>query len=315
MTRLRVGLIGAGTMGALHARTIASHATTDLVWIADPNRAVAEPTARKFSTEWRAEPQLETVDAVVVAAPTPLHHSIALEVIRQQLPLLMEKPLAESLVEVSEIVDASRHADTPLMCGLLERFNPAVRTAFDLCSSPEHFRSIRHSPSAPRITTSVIGDLLIHDVDLAIRLFGRTPQSVQSLCDSSDAGQAEIIETVLDFGGKTVAALSASRRSQRKKRELLITEPGRLIEVDILRQDITIYRHVLEAASEDEIGYQQQTVIDIPAMKYHGEPLALQLQHFTDLIAGTADLEDERSSILPPHAVIDEAAASSLEKT
>jgi predicted dehydrogenase len=303
---VKIGLIGAGNMGALHARTIFNNASTELAWVCDPQEKTGSGVAGKYSSRYVGEPELGLVDAVVISAPTQFHFSIGREVILSGLPLLLEKPLANSLSEVKQLIELSTKRGSPLMCGLLERFNPAVRTAFDLCRDPIQFKSMRHSPMTARIVTGVTGDLLIHDVDLALTLFGEMPVKTTGLTDSVDGSIEDIVEALLSFGAGQVASLSASRRSQRKVRSMMIAEVERLIEIDLLRQDITIYRHVLESATDDEVGYRQQTIIDIPVLQYHGEPLMLQLDHFVSLVNDRQDIDVERSRILGPHQVIND---------
>jgi predicted dehydrogenase len=304
---LRIGLIGAGTMGALHARVLATSPRTQLTWVHDPNPATARAIADRHTSRVVDTVDLSCVDAVVVAAPTQFHHELGLEILRNRTPMLMEKPLGNTMTEVDDLLTEAERQDTPIMCGLLERFNPAVRTAFELSRSPLHFRSTRHSPMTERIQTGVGGDLLIHDLDLAIRLFGEKPTTAIGLTDrtgDTDGGVEDIVEAILRFGTYGVGSLSASRRSQRKIRSMMIAEADRLIEVDLLRQDVTIYRHVLESPTEDDLGYRQQTIIDVPVLRYHGEPLMMQLEHFADLVEGTLDHQFERESIRPPHAVL-----------
>ena len=304
---LRVGLIGAGTMGALHARVIATSPQTQLAWVHDRNPATGRTIAERHSSRFTHELDLSCVDAVVVAAPTQFHHELGLEVMANRTPMLMEKPLADTVVEVDALLAEAEREDTPIMCGLLERFNPAVRTAFELSRSPVHFRSARHSPMTERIQTGVGGDLLIHDLDLAIRLFEEMPTVAIGLTDrtgETDGEVEDVVEALLRFGTYGVAALSASRRSQRKIRSMMIAEADRMIEVDLLRQDVTIYRHVLESPTDDDLGYRQQTIIDVPVLRYHGEPLMMQLDHFVNLVEGTADHRAERESIRPPHEVL-----------
>jgi predicted dehydrogenase len=195
------------------------------------------------------------------------------------------------------------------MCGLLERYNSAVVTAARLTRDPVHVSALRHSPYAPRIPTGVAWDLLVHDVDIALRLFGDEPASVDArfgyFHPNSLAGAEDLAEIQLAFPGGQLAALSASRIGQRKLRNLTITEVDRAIEVDLLRQTVTIYRHVdAEAASDDGLGYRQQTVIEIPAITSLGEPLAVQLSRFLDLVEGSGDAAAEREAILPAHRVV-----------
>jgi len=306
-TPLRIGLIGAGTMGALHARVISTSSRTQLAWVHDRNPATGRAIADRHASRFAQEVDFSSVDAVVVAAPTQFHHEVGLQVIENHTPMLMEKPLGNTIDEVDALLAAAEHHDTPIMCGLLERFNPAVRTAFELSRVPLHFRSTRHSPMTDRIQTGVGGDLLIHDLDLAIRLFGEAPTTAIGLTDrtgDSDGRVEDIVEALLRFGTYGVGALSASRRSQRKIRSMMIAEADRLIEVDLLRQDITIYRHVFESLTDDDLGYRQQTIIDVPVLRHHGEPLMMQLDHFANIVQGTVDHRAERESIRPAHAVL-----------
>ena len=126
---LRVGVIGAGVMGSNHARVFAGLPDTTLVGIVDPlpahrTRAVELTGCRTFET--LDQLIAEGIDAVTVAAPTHLHHEIALACIARNVHVLVEKPIASSVEEGRDIVDAARRAGVTLMVGHVERFNPAV---------------------------------------------------------------------------------------------------------------------------------------------------------------------------------------------
>jgi predicted dehydrogenase len=305
-----IAVVGAGAMGSLHARVVQSSTRAELAVIVDPRERVGRAVAERYGARWAPDLSgIARVDAVIVAAATSAHHPIALEVIGAGLPLLVEKPMADDLAHSEEIVAAGEAAGVPLMCGLLERFNSAVVTAARLTRDPVHVSAVRHSPYAPRIATGVAWDLLVHDVDIALRLFGDEPTSVDSqfgyFHHRSLAGAEDFAEAQLTFPGGRLASLSASRIGQRKIRSLTITEVDRAIEVDLLRQAVTIYRHVdAEAATDDGLGYRQQTVIEIPMIASLGEPLAVQLSHFVDLVEGSADADAERAAILPAHRVV-----------
>jgi hypothetical protein len=111
---------------------------------------------------------------------------------------------------------------------------------------------------------------------------------------------------MLTFPDGMLANLSASRMSQRKVRAFTIAETGRLVEVDMLRNAVTIYRHVLNEAGPDGLGYRQQAIIEIPALVSSQEPLAAQLDRFVDLVTGRGDVDAERADILPPHRVVEQ---------
>jgi predicted dehydrogenase len=310
--RIRVGLIGAGTMGSLHARVIAASDRSDLAWIADPHEVLGREAADRFGSRWIPEAELGAVDAVVIAAPTQFHHELACRVIDAGLPLLVEKPVADTYEHCVDVVERAAVAGVPLMCGLLERFNPAVRTVNEIVEGPVHVAAIRNSPYVERIRTGVASDLLIHDVDMVMRLFDAEPVSVAAQMSfvhpRSEPTSEDLIDASLRFDAGRIGTLNASRLSQRKVRSVTVTELDRLLEVDLLRQDITIYRNI-DALSpiDDGRSYRQQTIIEIPVIRHVGEPLALQWSRFLDLLGDAAQVDLERSSVLPPHRVMFEA--------
>lgn len=307
----KVLLVGAGNMGTNHARVIAQSPRSQLVTLVDPRKSVGTHLAERFGASWEPElPDLSNVDAVIIAAATEAHFELAMKVLDQGVPLLIEKPVADTLLRTREILDLAEKKDLPFMCGLLERYNPAVQTALSLMGKPFHLTATRHSPYAPRIRTGVSWDLLVHDIDLTLLALGGEPSEVDARLGyfhpDSAADSEDVAEATLRFGSGSVAHLSASRVGQRKIRQLSIYELDRLIEVDLLRRDVTVYHHVSENSADGAgRGYKQQTVIEIPELVTSAEPLTTQFERFLDVIEGKIDATSERRSILPPHVVID----------
>lgn len=312
MTTLpRILLIGAGNMGSLHARVIAQSPLTELAAVVDPRPETGQALADRYSAAWLPElPDLEGFDAVVIAAATEAHHELALLTIGAGLPTLVEKPVADSLAKTREILELAESKGAPIMCGLLERFNAAVLTAKALVDDPQYVTCTRHSPYAPRIKTGVSWDLLVHDVDLASMFLGGTPTGVTGKLGqyhpSSLPGAEDVVEALIEYPGGKLARVSASRIGQRKIREMAIHDVDKLVEVDLLRRDVTVYRHVSDQPADAEgRGYRHQTVIEIPELVTGTEPLVAQLEHFAGLIDGTIDADVERRSILPAHQIVD----------
>lgn len=311
MTNLiRIAVVGTGTMGALHARVVAQSERAELAYVVESQREVGEQVADRHDASWRPDlDSVEDVDAVVVAAPTEAHYQLGRQVLERGLPLLMEKPLTLGLAEAEDLVQLSAKAEVPLMCGLLERYNPAVMTALRLVEQPRHVGAVRHSPYVPRIRNGVSSDLLIHDVDIAVRLAGAEPSRVRAtfgyLHPDSPEDSEDVAEGLFSFPDGMVASVSASRVSQHKVRRLTIAEENRLVEVDMIRNSVTIYHHVLNESSSDGLSYRQQTIIEIPALVSSREPLAAQLDRFLDLAADLVDPAAERQAILPAHRVIE----------
>jgi predicted dehydrogenase len=308
---IRVALVGTGMMGALHARVVSTSERAELVRVVEPREATGREIADRYGASWAPElDDLADVDAVVIAAPTECHFALASQVLHSGTPLLIEKPVCDTLVDTEQLVAEADKRGVPLLCGLLERFNPAVLTALTLTHRPAHLTAVRHSPYAPRIRTGVAWDLLVHDVDLAIQVFGgaepvQVRGSLGRFHPDSHTGAEDVAETVLTFGGGELASVSASRIGQRKVRTLVISEVDRLIEADLVRRDVTIYRHVMhDAATPDGRGYRQQSIIEGPELTSNREPLAAQFDHFLDMLDGGVDLDAERQRILPAHRVV-----------
>jgi predicted dehydrogenase len=310
MPRPQIALIGAGSMGSLHARVLAQSQRCDLAVVIDQSEQAARVVAEKWSVPWLAQPgSLTGVDAVIIASPTPTHRDLTLEMIAAGLPLLVEKPLCADLADTEKVLTEAENARVPIMCGFLERYNPAVLTAMSLIREPVHLTANRHSPYAPRIRTGVAWDLLVHDVDLALRCFAEEPDMVAGqfgfFHPASESDAEDVAEVVLGFGRRAVATASASRIGQHKIRSISIAEVERMVEIDLLRKTTTILRHVSnDVYDSDGRGYRQQTVMEIPELVTNAEPLATQLERFLDVIEGRVDADAERRTILPPHRVV-----------
>ena len=173
---LRIGVIGVGIMGSNHARVLAELPGVTVVGIADPGAAHRPLLAQIVGCEVcdNVEDLLKLgIDAAVIAAPTHLHHDIALTCIKRGVHVLVEKPIASNVEEGRAIVAAAERAGVTLMVGHVERFNPAVQAIKDAIKD-EDILSIaitRVGPFPPRMSNvGVVIDLAVHDIDL-IRWF------------------------------------------------------------------------------------------------------------------------------------------------
>ena len=204
----------------------------------------------------------------------------------------------------------SEKLGVPLMCGLLERYNPGILTAMSLLEEPLHVTAQRHSPYVARIRSGVATDLLIHDADIAVRMMGAEPVLVRGsfgyLHPDSDPGSEDVAEALLTFGTGAIADLSASRMSQRKVRSFAVSELNRLVEVDMLRNTVTLYHHVVD--EKPRAGHDLQAADD------HRDPAAGERAGAAGRPAGPfrrpgpgddADADAERAGILPSHRVVD----------
>jgi UDP-N-acetylglucosamine 3-dehydrogenase len=242
---LRVGVIGAGVMGSNHARVLAGLPDTTLVGVVDPLPAhrtrVTELTGcRTFAT--LDELIAEGIDAVTVAAPTHLHHELTLACIAREVHVLVEKPIASSVEEGREIVDAARRAGVTLMVGHVERFNPAV-AAIKAAISGEDILSIaitRVGPFPPRMSNvGVVIDLAVHDIDL-IRWFTESDiVEVQPQLSSAVAEREDIALLQFRTASGVLAHINTNWLTPFKARNVTVATRGKYVMGDLLTRQVT----------------------------------------------------------------------------
>ena len=92
MSKLRVAVVGVGSLGQHHARIAAGSEATELVAVVDPSEPRGREIAGKFGTAWAASlgEVLDRVDAVQIAAPTGFHHALGLEALAAGKHVIME---------------------------------------------------------------------------------------------------------------------------------------------------------------------------------------------------------------------------------
>src|SRR5216683_1222811 len=277
---LRVGVIGAGVMGSNHARVLAGLPDTTLVGVVDPlpahrTRATELTGCRTFAT--LDELISEGIDAVTVAAPTHLHHEITLGCIAREIHVLVEKPIASSVQEGQEIVDAARRAGVTLMVGHVERFNPAV-AAIKAAISGEDILSIaitRVGPFPPRMSNvGVVIDLAVHDIDL-IRWFTDSDiAEVQPQLSNAVAEREDIALLQFRTASGVLAHINTNWLTPFKARNVTIATRNKYIMGDLLTRQVT-----------ECFGFQPDGSYSMRHLSVgHAEPLRAELQAFVAAI-------------------------------
>jgi len=303
-----VALVGAGQMGANHARTISQSENFRLSYIVDADVSRAKALTQQYGgTAVASIDDTVNIKAAIVATSTNSHFEIVERLLDARIPVLCEKPLTPTLEMTRKLLSISIKNSTPIQCGFVERFNPAFLTAKKIINEPViHAQSVRHSPPALRIASGVAEDLLIHDLDLALSLTSSSVETVAgSIYKSEITGEDEITDSTITMDNGSIFSLSASRLSQRKIREWRICTQRSLFEIDLLRQTVTIYENInQEVGTGGGASYRARTTVDYPFIQRSGEPLAMQLEHFAKLISGEVDQDSERSSILASHVLL-----------
>jgi predicted dehydrogenase len=285
-----LAIIGAGIMGSNHARVARTIADTRVTLVVDPDTERARTLAASVGAEWASSvPDNLAVDAAIVAASADVHREVALPILAMGIPVLVEKPIAETLDDARALVDVAAANDTILMVGHVEQFNTAVIELDRLLHDVVHVQADRVGPYAGRINESVVLDLMIHDLDIVRRIASSPVEDVHAVARATRSASADYACALITFQSGMTATITASRIGQHKIRRLEIVESDDFVVVDLLRQDLTVHRvsHA-EFLSAEGAAYRQSGVVEIPFLERRGEPLALEVQHFVDCIKTSA---------------------------
>jgi UDP-N-acetylglucosamine 3-dehydrogenase len=296
-----VVVVGAGFMGTNHARVLSALQGARLAAIVDPDPARGRLVAAEFGSEYAAsmEDVAVQVDAAIIATPTETHRSVGAQALARGWHILVEKPFAPSVRDAQELVSAANDARRTLAVGHIERFNPVCLDLPRFVTEPLFIQTRRLSPFSERVKEGVVRDMMIHDVDLILWLAHSEPIRVAAdvsmwRSDSEDLAIATVV-----FESGLVAQMTATRIGQDKVRQIDVLQPNSLVNVDLLRQDITI-RH--QATAEyPETGarrLKEASVMEIPYLEHRGEPLWLELQDFVEAVgSGGRPLVDGRAGV------------------
>jgi predicted dehydrogenase len=280
MSKLRVAVVGVGSLGQHHARIAAASEATDLIAVVDPSESRGREIAEKFGTAWvpAVADVLDRVDAVQIAAPTGFHHALGVQVLAAGKHVIMEKPLAATLAEgqaLLEALAAARAVNPGLVAavGHLERFNPAVTALRAMGIRPHFAEAIRVSPFPMRsMEVDVIMDVMIHDLDLLLALIGRPVISVEAVGVPVLTKYADLVNARLKFEGGAFATVTASRVARKKERVLRAFGAQAYASLDFAAQKLEVLR--LSMGPEGPMVTPE--VVDI----VEGEPLKLELEAF-----------------------------------
>ena len=174
--RLKTAVIGVGYLGRFHAQKYRQIEESELVAVVDSNADAARKVADELGVEAVADYRsvIDRVDAISIAVPTPLHHAVACAALERGVHVLVEKPIATTVEEASDMIRLAERHGCVLQVGHLERFNPAIVAAADRLRTPRFVESHRLAPFKQRGTdVSVVLDLMIHDIDLIQELVGQ----------------------------------------------------------------------------------------------------------------------------------------------
>ena len=243
MTSLKIGLVGAGVFGGYHAGKIAGagHTIFTGVFDADPARATMLAEKHGVTAHESDAALFEASDAVIIACPATWHAETVRKALQAGCHVLVEKPLALTGAEAQALAALAGEKELILQVGHQERLVMTAMGLFDIPERPTAIEAVREGPPAPggrAGDTSVIFDLMIHDLDLVAKLLGKA-DDVHGSGEIIHSGHVDVARADLSFEGGATAIVHASRAAETRRRSMSVTYPSGEIFIDFLTREIT----------------------------------------------------------------------------
>ena len=229
---LRIGLLGCGRIGRVHAAGIAAHPGSTLSAVSDIHAPAAEALGGPFGASVRSSEAIiadDAIDAVLVATSTDTHAGLIEAAVAAGKAVLCEKPVDLDLARARACLDAVAGSDRPVMIAHNRRFDPsfaALRVALEAgeIGAPEMLAVTSFDPGPPpldyvRVSGGLFRDMMIHDFDMARFLMGGAPERVHAVGSSlvdpaiGAAGDVDTAVVTLSYADGRMAVIRNSRRA------------------------------------------------------------------------------------------------------
>jgi len=302
MSRLRIGVIGAGAWGQNHVRTLAGLAEAELAAVCDLSPAIRDRVRRQHPGVHVTDSVpdlLGRVDAVVIASTARTHAELALAAIEAGVPALVEKPFALTVADAERMADAAARRGVPLLAGHLLEYHPVVEHLRGLIAGGRlgtvyYLYSQRVNLGQVRPDENALWSFGPHDVSVALFLLGDAPCTVSAQGHSYlQPGIEDVVFLTMTFATGIVAHAQMSWLDPHKVRRLTVVGSQQMAVFDDMqpREKLRIYDKGVDRPPEYRSYGESLSVregdIFIPRLS-NAEPLAAQLRHFVQVVRGEA---------------------------
>lgn len=306
-SRLRVAVVGTGSLGKEHARiyhALALDGRVEFAGVYDVNTDAARTVAARYGV--RVFESLAAAaacaDAFSVVTPTSTHFEIARALLSEGKHVLVEKPMTDNTAQANELVELARLNNCVLQVGHVERFNPVFKYLETVATEPRFIEAHRLSPYPARSTDiGVVLDLMIHDLDIVLAFVKQPVTSVEAIGVAVLSPSEDIANARLRFANGCVANLTASRVSPERMRKIRVfsAKPTpSYISLDYRAQEGFIYRLAHQDEQQSSMlkklfaskhstvvsAFAGRSIVREPVPIAKDEPLKLELEHFVNCV-------------------------------
>ncbi len=286
---MKLIVIGAGNMGRKHATIL--HQLGYLSGIVDVDMRKARKLAQLYGVDYAASPDELDFDGAIVATPTDTHFEISRRLIKRGKHLLIEKPMTSEIKHARKLAKLAEKQKVILAVGHVERFNPIVNFFKKYAKRGNSICARRIGPFPKTVTTGVILDLAIHDIDILLYLFGR-PKRVLSSGDKENERFASIF---IEFMKDRYGYIEVSWLSPIKDRRLWMLGDGVVVYGNYMLQEVEVFDGRKTKKIKWKRNALREELLDfINAIRNNGKPTVSAKEGISALkvaIAATKSLE------------------------
>lgn len=299
---LKVGIVGCGYWGPKLARNFHEISEASLEVVCDLRRDRLNHMANRYpavkTTRDHRELLAMNIDAIAIATPVNSHFQLALEALMAGKHVLVEKPIAASVVQAEEMVAESNRLGRVLMVGHTFEYNPAVEAVKDIIASGElgdiyYINGTRVNLGIFQQDINVVWDLAPHDVSILRYILGTDPETVSArgrACVQQLQGIHDVAYLTLYFPGGVMADIRVSWLDPNKIRRYTIVGSRKMLVYDDIEPEnkILLYDKGVQTLpysdTEEEFHLSYRYGSPVPHAVDWIEPLRIQCQHFVDCI-------------------------------
>lgn len=232
---VKIGIIGAGRIGKVHAKAASNLNGAKIIWLADPIAPDLEETAKSMGIETTSKNYKDIlndkkVDAIFICTPTDTHYTISMEALNFGKHVFCEKPVDLELGRVKDVKDLVAKTGKKYMVGFNRRFDHnfmAIKENIDkgLIGKLELIQITSRDPEPPpisyvKVSGGLFCDMMIHDFDMVRYLSSSNPKSVTAIGDAlvnpkikTEGNDIDTAIVSIELENGALAVITNSRRA------------------------------------------------------------------------------------------------------
>jgi predicted dehydrogenase len=216
---------------------------------------------------------LGKVEAVSIVVPTKLHFEVAEYFLRNNIPILVEKPFTPQLKQADILIRLAKKKNLILQVGHIERFNSAFAATLKLIKDPKFIECHRLSPFPNRsLDIGVVLDLMIHDIDIVLGLVNSPIKKIEAVGVKVLTNLEDIANARITFKNGCISNLTVSRVSDESMRKIRIFLENAYISLDYKNEEAFIYKKAVFSITKESLPIEKE------------QPLKRELSHFLECI-------------------------------